>query len=260
MIFSFFFESTDISDISKFIFSEANTYRSNEYIFYKVDQNLGITVLTDTTERSPTFSLNPFENSLEKNRDPSLCYLIVSNQNTKEDAWYNLLARYPRTFHWSEVTDLTKIDRLYGFDISEKMIPKRKKYLENKSHIFKIMDSRSSITFDLDSEISSFDTSNLSFLFKHIFLKILLNNMSTNIMGILGRYQGNIMTWVKPSNLKLIDRTIRYIDIITRKMEQYFHIKKSPNHYLNTFKMQSTILRLLWRSLVIYWVMKVTWN
>ena len=30
-------------------------------------------------------------------------------------------------------------------------------------------------------------------------------------MGQLGRYSANIMTYVKPSNLKLIDRSYRYI-------------------------------------------------
>jgi N-acetylmuramic acid 6-phosphate etherase len=36
-------------------------------------------------------------------------------------------------------------------------------------------------------------------------------------MGRLGRYEGNVMTYVKASNNKLIDRAIRYIDLILRK-------------------------------------------
>ena len=42
-------------------------------------------------------------------------------------------------------------------------------------------------------------------------MKVLLNVHSTLLAGLLGRYEGNWMTWVKPSNLKLIDRAIRYI-------------------------------------------------
>jgi N-acetylmuramic acid 6-phosphate etherase len=30
-------------------------------------------------------------------------------------------------------------------------------------------------------------------------------------MGRLGRYEDNVMTWVRPANNKLIDRAIRYI-------------------------------------------------
>ena len=35
-------------------------------------------------------------------------------------------------------------------------------------------------------------------------------------MGRLGRYEGNIMTYVRASNNKLIDRAIRYIDLILK--------------------------------------------
>jgi N-acetylmuramic acid 6-phosphate etherase len=42
-------------------------------------------------------------------------------------------------------------------------------------------------------------------------VKMLLNAHSTCIMGLLGRYEGNVMTWVRPSNNKLIDRAARYI-------------------------------------------------
>jgi N-acetylmuramic acid 6-phosphate etherase len=30
-------------------------------------------------------------------------------------------------------------------------------------------------------------------------------------MGRIGRFESNVMTWVKPSNNKLIDRAIRYV-------------------------------------------------
>jgi N-acetylmuramic acid 6-phosphate etherase len=33
-------------------------------------------------------------------------------------------------------------------------------------------------------------------------------------MGLLDRYQGNVMSWVRPSNNKLIDRASRYIQQI----------------------------------------------
>lgn len=52
-------------------------------------------------------------------------------------------------------------------------------------------------------------------------VKMVLNTHSTLVMGRLGRYERNIMTWVRPSNNKLIDRTIRYIDFLLQEEDVY---------------------------------------
>ncbi len=44
---------------------------------------------------------------------------------------------------------------------------------------------------------------------------MLLNAFSTCTMVRLGRVMGNYMIWVVPSNLKLIDRSTRYISRLT---------------------------------------------
>ena len=46
-------------------------------------------------------------------------------------------------------------------------------------------------------------------------LKLLLNALSTCTMARLGRIMGNYMIWVAPTNLKLIDRSTRYIQKLT---------------------------------------------
>ena len=46
-------------------------------------------------------------------------------------------------------------------------------------------------------------------------VKMLLNALSTCTMVRLGRVLGNRMIWVVPSNLKLIDRSTRYIRDLT---------------------------------------------
>jgi N-acetylmuramic acid 6-phosphate etherase len=46
---------------------------------------------------------------------------------------------------------------------------------------------------------------------RHTLLKMLLNQHSTLVMGRLGRYESSIMTWVSPTNGKLVDRAARYI-------------------------------------------------
>ncbi|MCZ6747313.1 MAG: hypothetical protein O7C74_08885, partial [Acidobacteria bacterium] len=39
----------------------------------------------------------------------------------------------------------------------------------------------------------------------------ILNIHSTLVMGRLGRYESNLMTWVSPTNGKLVDRAVRYV-------------------------------------------------
>jgi hypothetical protein len=46
-------------------------------------------------------------------------------------------------------------------------------------------------------------------------LKMLLNGLSTCTMARLGRVMGNYMIWVAPTNLKLIDRSTRYVQKLT---------------------------------------------
>ena len=45
-----------------------------------------------------------------------------------------------------------------------------------------------------------------------LLLKQVLNIPSTVVRGRLGRYERNIMTWVSPTNGKLVDRATRYVE------------------------------------------------
>ena len=51
----------------------------------------------------------------------------------------------------------------------------------------------------------------LPLLFQHLLLKQVLNIHSTLVMGRLGRYENNLMTWVTPTNNKLVDRAVRCV-------------------------------------------------
>ena len=48
-------------------------------------------------------------------------------------------------------------------------------------------------------------------------LKMWINIHSTLVMGRMGRYLDNLMTYVKPSNNKLIDRAARYVRLLAEK-------------------------------------------
>jgi len=215
--FNGFWNSVDIQFIKNFIILETEFYKKGEYILYETDNNLGITIITDTTERSPTFSLYPFENAIDEDQDLSLCYLFMPDTTSSERAWKNLLWRSPRTLEWPEIGDIASMKRLLGFDFSAKVILRRKvQHRSIRHHLFKIKHDQTRISFILESESHFLPAPFTMPLFTHLLLKMILNIHSTLVMGRLRRYEGNVMTYVKASNNKLIDRTIRYIALILK--------------------------------------------
>jgi N-acetylmuramic acid 6-phosphate etherase len=212
-----FWESADIEFIEKFILSESGFYQDGDFLLYETDNSLGITIITDTTERSPTFSLYPFENIHENDPKISLCYLFMPSAENSEIAWESLLWRKPRTLEWPEISGIASGKRLLGFDFSAKVLSRRTK--EGKpgiQHILKISRDRNGINFNLEKNQNLLNTSFDDPLCDHLVLKMILNIHSTLIMGRMGRYEGNVMTYVRASNNKLIDRAIRYIDLILK--------------------------------------------
>lgn len=214
-----FVKGYDFNFLKPFIEKESEIYKNGEYLLYETDSYFGISILTDTTERSPTFSLYPFENQKEEHKNPSLSYMYFSHAKTNPEAWNSLLKRAPRTFYWPEVTAQTTGERLMGFDISQNFPQMRSEYLKKKHHHFKIFFERdlNQIHFELDHLKHTLELKDLNFLSAHLVLKILLNNLSTTIMGRMGRYESNLMTWVRASNNKLIDRAVRYASTLLKK-------------------------------------------
>ena len=88
-----FWKTADIHFIERFIIKETAIYNSGEYVLYQSDNRLGITIITDTTERSPTFSLYPFENVNETGQPASLCYIFMPDSINSREAWESLLWR-----------------------------------------------------------------------------------------------------------------------------------------------------------------------
>ncbi len=197
----------DYSKLNALINGETKHYKAGGIITYKVSKDLAICALTDTTERSPTFSLKPFE---QNSSDPhSLCYLVVAGATKTEDAWNKILKRNPRCLDWNDIqNELTSKD-LYLFDISEQSIARRDS-LNLNNVIFDISKTDKKISFSLMDIDFSFKRSS-SLLIDHLAVKVLLNTHSTLVMTKLGRVYSNVMSYVRPSNLKLIDRATRYV-------------------------------------------------
>ncbi len=214
-----YWELVDIGFIERFIADESGCYENGEYLLYETDNTLGITVITDTTERSPTFSLLPFENDSETEQDISLCYLCLKETKNSAEAWENMLWRVPRTLEWPEIKGIASRNRLLGFDFSSNVVLKREKRKKSiVQHSFKIISERSGIKFSLGEESYFLEVPFSDLLYMHLILKMILNSHSTLIMGRLGRYEGNVMTYVRASNNKLIDRAIRYISMLLKNV------------------------------------------
>jgi hypothetical protein len=73
------------------------------------------------------------------------------------------------------------------------------------------------IALKLDDRSYLLPTPGLPELFRHLLLKQALNIHSTLVMGRLGRYEGNVMTWVRPSNGKLVDRAVRTVQLLLER-------------------------------------------
>lgn len=214
-----FVDSIKFDFLGAFIECESELYQKGEYLLYETDGKLGISILTDTTERSPTFSLYPFENQADALKNPSLSYLYFPHSENSQAAWLDLLGRAPRTFLWSEVTAQTSGERLIGFDFSKKLKELRPAYLNAPHTHFKILfdENKNSLLFNLKEHFYELPLGELNFLSAHLVLKMTLNNLSTLVMGRLDRYESNLMTWVRASNNKLVDRAVRYVDTLLRQ-------------------------------------------
>jgi N-acetylmuramic acid 6-phosphate etherase len=204
-------ENADFLWMANFIEEEAAIYSAGDHVTYRV-RDYGITVFTDTTERAPTFSLVPFDQLKEPREHHSLCYVVLDEAESPAAAWAELLNHAPRPLNWPEVDPRTSSGYLFDFDFSAHARERRHKVVAGKNHRdFHILRSPDGIRFMLSDLQHDVPTDDLPELFQHLQLKQMLNIHSTLVMGRLGRYENNLMTWVTPSNGKLVDRAARYV-------------------------------------------------
>ncbi|CUE72869.1 Hypothetical protein, putative [Bodo saltans] len=210
-------------DLAPFTSAEAEMYANKEYFLYETDY-FSVTVMTDTTERAPTFSMPPFESYNNPDELSSQVYLTLPGVKGPKEGWERLLRRPIRPLEWEDTSARTGLAAILGYDISESIAMKRQNRLgaERTAHraIVSLIDSAIvlelphkplTVRFDLPKEIAD------DKLLVNVAAKMLLNAHSTAVMGVLKRYEGNVMTWVRPSNNKLIDRAARYITLLLER-------------------------------------------
>lgn len=262
-----------LTQLAKLTAMEEAVYRAGRKNNYFADR-VGIDMLTDTTERSPTYCTPPFRKFDDTTATESWAFLYVPCKDSSS-AWERVCKRTPKCIEWTEaeVRALVPEDKfartlelvrkisypeLMRFRIGLDGIKNRplgpgdcavglvieaekKSLLKAEGFHHKQLDAakqagaKTGLIFlgsaAAQLEAGTFlahwnpdctavlvpvpDTDLLLNGVMRVGLKLLLNTLSTCTMVRLGRVMGNYMIWVVPSNLKLIDRSTRYIQRLT---------------------------------------------
>jgi N-acetylmuramic acid 6-phosphate etherase len=260
-----------LEQLARLVELEESVYRSGHKNNYFADR-FGIDVLTDTTERSPTYCTPPFRKFDDTTATESWAFLFVPQSSTPQ-AWERIIKRKPRCVEWTEeeVMSLVTNDKVARtFEIVKKIsYPELMRFRvgldglstrpvgEGDSTVGIVSEQEEASLLKEDgfhrtqleaakergasvgvmyfgreesfSETESFliqplqvavfipapKTDLLLDGVTRVAVKATLNTLSTCTMVRLGRVMGNYMIWVVPSNLKLIDRSTRYIQKLT---------------------------------------------
>jgi N-acetylmuramic acid 6-phosphate etherase len=245
-------EKADLQALASLIEKEAQAYENHDPVVHQT-ADYGLTLLTDLTERSPTFSLLPFENFLSSSDLPAWTYLCVRGATSAHVAWRAILGREPRALNWPEYEGRYSEMVLDGFDFSHHGLKSHAQALESAAADLNIYSIDRSSKNEM---LWSFAGANFKLrkpddlLLENLFLKILINMTSTLVMGRLQRFEGNLMLWVRASNHKLVDRSIRYIEHLlkarAKKAFSYEDITLALFEVLDTLPSdQSVVLQTL---------------
>ena len=190
---------------------ESEVYQKQKFVHYNVTN-------TDTTERAPTFSTPSFEPTSIETTSPSWCYISLTQCLDNNKAWQELLGRRPHALNWFGDSKTTS-SYLSEFDFSVISKLKRVKRLGSLAYI-DVIDNVKGISFNFNNQLIDVPVCDNLWI-KNLVLKLLLNYHSTVVMSRLGRVESNMMTWVRPSNGKLIDRATRYLVALTKNTLSY---------------------------------------
>ena len=213
-------DELDWERVAPFIEAETKTYEDGEFVIYE-PEHYGLAVLTDTTERSPTFTLVPFERR-SASEPPSLSYLWIRGTKNAAQAWRKILHRTPNPVEWGSLRHLTTRKAMQDFDFSDPGRADRISRTGKPNHEFLVSRSNDSICWKFRGQETALSVpEEIDFFGENLALKMLLNAHSTLIMGRMGRYEDNLMTYVSANNFKLIDRAVRYVRLLLERHHGY---------------------------------------
>jgi N-acetylmuramic acid 6-phosphate etherase len=228
---------------------EEDIYHRHGLVTYFADEFL-LDVLTDTTERSPTFMLPAFRKKDDNLSPRSWAFVKDPFRSTKE-AWRELLGREPRGLEWGRdvyeklnapeilLAQPPKLNNaeIYKFVVGNEPDPSRTNAADsalivvgvgNEDRLIRAALERFGSQYKKTAAIivgpaNAAGAADKTFhfpctlvesplrLWHHLAVKLILNTLSTATMVRMDRVIGNAMVWLSPSNKKLIDRGCRLI-------------------------------------------------
>ncbi len=192
-----FYASLDLKAFCGLTIWEALRFQAGERVTYHAESALALPILSDMTERAPTFNL-PRLHYTGDQINTAHSALILKDAENSEEAWRKLLGRPPKALQF-DAFPKTEMDYLLGFDLSRQAEDSPTKIDVQKAY---------PTCFD-GARRPGVSAVEIQFL-----LRLILVNHSTLMMGRCGFYTGNLMTSLKPGNFKLIDRAIRYVQFL----------------------------------------------
>ena len=110
------------------IIQESSLYQAGGYLTYCCSPDLGMTILTDTTERAPTFGVTGIENKFEQGPF-ALANVSIENGVGAESSFKMILGRNAFPLEWDDFNTRAGKKRLSGFDLSEQNAESRENNL-----------------------------------------------------------------------------------------------------------------------------------
>ena len=227
-----------LSDKCVAVLAEASRYEQGVYengglITLFSDEYL-LDVLTDTTERAPTFMTPPFCSADMQGQPQSWAFVKNPNCDT-EEAWVRCFLRQPNCIEWTRETyeqlgltqrQIEKIPDISGkalkrFIIGNEPNPDRENcpsshalWVDAKAapETFRAQAARYTSASQLTLEDAGLCLPETGMdMYEHLAIKLMLNTLSTGVMARMGRIDGNWMTCLAMSNKKLVDRSARIV-------------------------------------------------
>lgn len=196
---------------------EAAIYRRKGLVTYTATDYL-LDVITDTTERSPTFMLPQFRRSDDQVSPVSWAFAKDPRLPTHE-TWRKVFRREPRCISWKaeeyhemgvEKLLINGLPRISAADLDAVRVGNEVDTGREQATIVSISLENGILEigdFIFAPEILSTKLK----CFEHLAVKLAMNDLSTGTMVLFGRVQGAFMTYLDISNKKLIDRGVRII-------------------------------------------------
>ncbi|HHX79167.1 MAG TPA: hypothetical protein GX695_05400 [Acholeplasmataceae bacterium] len=239
-----------VAGLAKFIEKETDIYNKKGLVTYIAHDYL-IDIMTDTTERQPTFTLPPFRKYADKTSGISWAY-VKDPLYPSEVAWQHIFYRPIKGLDWTK-EDYIRMNATHDIISNPPLVGSDQVFLYNigneddesrystEHSVLMAVDVDGSVNKDL---MKWFTNNKVKFseglvvrigdipedklcsneilipvatpktplnLMTHMVVKVGFNLVSTGTMAKMGRIWGNWMIQVFPTNKKLIDRSARII-------------------------------------------------